>query len=92
MSTRVIKAMKPFRWIPVTLLVTFSFCGFAAEPSNSDANTVSQRSYERSTPNVLAYYYPWYIKGDWSRHDYVGTPELGKYGTDSPAIAQQHID
>ena len=92
MSTREIKAMKPFHWIPVTLLVTLSICGFADEPSNSDANTASQGSCERSTPNVLAYYYPWYIKGDWSRHDYVGTPELGEYGTDAPVIAEQHID
>lgn len=43
-------------------------------------------------PQVIAYYYPWYIEGDWSRHGYVGTPELGKYGTDSPAVATQHID
>lgn len=42
-------------------------------------------------PTILAYYYPWYIRDDWSRHDYVGTPTLGKYGTDSPQIAEQHI-
>lgn len=42
-------------------------------------------------PLVLAYYYPWYQAGDWSRHDYVGTPKLGKYGTDSPDVVEQHI-
>ncbi|WP_419193555.1 glycoside hydrolase family 99-like domain-containing protein [Kolteria novifilia] len=42
-------------------------------------------------PLVLAYYYPWYEKGDWSRHGYVGTPTLGRYGTDEPTIAEQHI-
>jgi hypothetical protein len=40
---------------------------------------------------VLAYYYPWYIQGDWSRHGYDGTPTLGKYGTDDPAVAEQHV-
>ncbi len=42
-------------------------------------------------PDIAAYYYPWYIKDDWSRHAYVGTPLLGKYGTDSPEIAKQQI-
>lgn len=40
---------------------------------------------------TLAYYYPWYIRGDWSRHGYVGTPKLGTYGTDEPAVVEQHI-
>ncbi len=40
---------------------------------------------------TLAYYYPWYVRSDWRRHEYVGTPKLGEYGTDDPAIAQQHI-
>lgn len=40
---------------------------------------------------VLAYYYPWYVKDDWSRHGYDGTPTLGKYGTDDPAVAEQHL-
>jgi hypothetical protein len=44
------------------------------------------------SPQILAYYYPWYIADDWSRHGYVGTPVLGKYGTDAPAVARQHID
>ncbi len=43
-------------------------------------------------PIIMAYYYPWYIAGDWSRHKYVGTPVLGKYGTDSPKVAKKHID
>lgn len=42
-------------------------------------------------PLVLAYYYPWYHKGDWTRHDYAGTPVLGEYGTDDPKIAERHI-
>lgn len=41
---------------------------------------------------VLAYYYPWYHAGDWSRHEYVGTPVLGKYGTDSPKVAERHVE
>jgi glycoprotein endo-alpha-1,2-mannosidase len=45
-----------------------------------------------ASPQIIAYYYPWYIEGDWSRHGYVGTPKLGKYGTDSPEIAKTHID
>ena len=46
---------------------------------------------EAKEPDMIAYYYPWYIKGDWSRHAYVGTPLLGKYGTDSPEVAKQQI-
>lgn len=41
---------------------------------------------------VLSYYYPWYNKGDWSRHDYDGSPTLGKYGTNKPGVARQHIE
>jgi len=41
--------------------------------------------------DLLAYYYPWHDRGDWTRHPYVGTPTLGEYGTDDPAVAQQHI-
>ena len=40
---------------------------------------------------LFAYYYPWYLKGDWARHDYTGTPVLGKYGTDNPKTAAKHI-
>jgi hypothetical protein len=52
---------------------------------------ISHRA-DAEKPLVLAYYYPWYQAGDWSRHGYVGTPILGKYGTDSPKVAEQHID
>lgn len=41
---------------------------------------------------IMAYYYPWYIKGDWTRHKYQGAPVLGQYGTDDPAVAEKHID
>lgn len=41
--------------------------------------------------DVIAYYYPWYHGGDWSRHPYVGTPVLGEYGTDDPDAARLHI-
>ncbi|XAM00898.1 glycoside hydrolase family 99-like domain-containing protein [Phycisphaeraceae bacterium D3-23] len=41
--------------------------------------------------DLLAYYYPWFDAGDWSRHPYVGTPVLGEYGTDDTATAEQHI-
>ena len=39
---------------------------------------------------LLAYYYPWYIRNDWSRHGYQDEPLLGKYGTDEVAVAEQH--
>ena len=42
-------------------------------------------------PLVFAYYYPWYVADDWSRHAYVGTPLLGTYGTDQPKTAEQHV-
>jgi hypothetical protein len=41
---------------------------------------------------IMAYYYPWYLKGDWTRHKYQGTPVLGEYGTDDPATAEKHIE
>ena len=43
-------------------------------------------------PLIMAYYYTWYTQGDWSRHGYAGTPELGLYGTDDPSIAEKHIE
>ena len=46
---------------------------------------------KQQRPLVLAYYYPWYVKGDWSRHKYVGTPKLGQYGTNDSGVAEQHI-
>lgn len=39
-----------------------------------------------------AYYYPWYRRDKWTRHDYQDEPLLGKYGTDEVAIAEQHIE
>ena len=57
-----------------------------------DAKLAMQPTGENSKTIVLTYYYPWYIQGDWTRHDYVGTPTLGEYGTDSAKVAQQHID
>jgi hypothetical protein len=38
----------------------------------------------------LAYYYPWYVRDDWSRHGHVDSPLLGLYGTDEPGVAEQH--
>jgi hypothetical protein len=38
----------------------------------------------------LAYYYPWYIRDDWSRHGHVDDPSMGLYGTDEPKVAEQH--
>ena len=46
---------------------------------------------KQQRPLVLAYYYPWYVKGNWSRHKYVGTPKLGEYGTNNSVVAEQHI-
>ncbi|CAJ1943457.1 unnamed protein product [Cylindrotheca closterium] len=39
-----------------------------------------------------AYYYPWYLRDNWSRHGYQDEPLLGKYGTDEVAVAEQHIE
>mmetsp|Transcript_4387 Transcript_4387/g.6257 ORF Transcript_4387/g.6257 Transcript_4387/m.6257 type:complete len:642 (+) Transcript_4387:97-2022(+) len=39
---------------------------------------------------ILAHYYSWYIRGDWSRHGYPTEPLLGKYGTDSPVTSEIH--
>jgi len=39
-----------------------------------------------------AYYYPWYLRNNWGRHDYQDEPLLGKYGTDEVAVAEQHIE
>lgn len=66
----------------------------AGAPANAQAANPETVKLERpaARPMVLAYYYPWYKKGDWSRHGYVGTPLLGKYGTDEPEVAKQHID
>ena len=41
---------------------------------------------------LYAYYYPWYIRDDWSRHEYHTTPLLGLYGTDEVAVAEKHIE
>jgi len=38
-----------------------------------------------------AYYYPWYHRNNWSRHDYQDEPLLGKYGTNEVDVAEQHI-
>lgn len=40
----------------------------------------------------LAYYYPWYLEGDWSRHEIQDIPLLGYYGTNLPQVAEQHIE
>lgn len=71
------------RSLIVITLLTASCIGCAAPSlAQDDAPRV----------DLLAYYYPWYDQGDWSRHPYVGTPALGEYGTDDPAVAEQHID
>ncbi|CAJ1943461.1 unnamed protein product [Cylindrotheca closterium] len=52
-------------------------------------------TFEKPDPysglQYYAYYYPWYIRNDWSRHGYQDEPLLGKYGTDEVAVAEQHI-
>ena len=41
----------------------------------------------------LAFYYPWYIRDDWSRHGTQGsTPLLGHYGSNEIDVAERHID
>ena len=63
---------------------------WASSSAAGDDGVASSRSGKRKFL-TLAYYYPWYTRGDWSRHGYVGTPKLGKYGTDDAKIAEQHI-
>ncbi|QDT63441.1 glycoside hydrolase family 99-like domain-containing protein [Calycomorphotria hydatis] len=45
-----------------------------------------------SGPTVVAYYYPWYVQGDWTRHEYPGTPLLGEYGTNAVQVARKHVE
>lgn len=41
----------------------------------------------------LAFYYPWYVSDDWSRHGTQGSsPLLGHYGSDKIEIAERHIE
>mmetsp|Transcript_19327 Transcript_19327/g.29792 ORF Transcript_19327/g.29792 Transcript_19327/m.29792 type:complete len:439 (+) Transcript_19327:124-1440(+) len=56
----------------------------------TDKPSTSNPTYEPEELMILAYYYPWYNRDDWSRHGYQDEPLLGKYGTDEPAIAEQH--
>jgi len=66
----------------------------SASPSTSPStnNPTQNPTYKPWESMLLAYYYPWYIRDDWSRHGYQDEPLLGKYGTDEPAIAEQHIE
>ncbi len=67
----------------------------ATETAATEAPTepVAVPATDESTPNLmyLAYYYPWYLEGDWSRHEIQDIPQMGYYGTDSPQIAEQHV-
>lgn len=54
-------------------------------------HAIDEDAADAKPVDLLAYYYPWYTGGDWSRHPYVGTPVLGAYGTDDAAIAERHI-
>lgn len=45
-----------------------------------------------AAPEVFAYYYAWYEGGDWSRHAYPNTPELGEYDSGSAEVARRHIE
>ena len=41
----------------------------------------------------LGFYYPWYVRDDWSRHSTQGSiPLLGYYGSDEVEVAERHID
>ncbi|MEM7455022.1 MAG: GDSL-type esterase/lipase family protein [Planctomycetota bacterium] len=59
---------------------------------NLELTRLLPQSEDERDVHVGVYYYPWYIEGDWSRHEYEGTPELGEYGTDSPQVAETQID
>jgi glycoprotein endo-alpha-1,2-mannosidase len=57
---------------------------------------VNNETVTHSTPppklTYMAYYYPWYLEGDWSQHTTNDIPILGYYGTDSVQVAEQHIN
>jgi len=76
--------MKFLRSIVVPVLVFTSPLAWGQPESDAP------RSADKPV-DVLAYYYPWYDAGDWSRHEYFGTPVLGEYGSDDPAVAAQHV-
>mmetsp|Transcript_42245 Transcript_42245/g.62576 ORF Transcript_42245/g.62576 Transcript_42245/m.62576 type:complete len:587 (-) Transcript_42245:694-2454(-) len=61
-------------------------------PTTPEPTKSPDTGNRRVDPMYLAYYYPWYYKNDWSQHGYVDTPKLGLYGTDDPAVAEQHIE
>lgn len=59
-----------------------------------NATTIETGKNDTSADRLmyLAYYYPWYLDGDWSRHETQDIPLLGYYGTDLPQLAEQHIE
>lgn len=73
------------RWVAASLVAAL-----IASPASPAADPAP--AHESARPLIAAYYYPWYVKDDWTRHGYVGTPVLGRYGTDDPAVAARHID
>lgn len=86
--------MKPILTIITLLLQPMACLSLlnAQEPDPTNAAVTRSAPGAAAAPLIAAYYYPWYIKGDWSRHAYVESPTLGKYGTDDPKIAEKHID
>jgi len=66
-----------------------------SQPPYLGPPTPAFSSGEYPDPNsglqYYAYYYPWYNRGDWTRHGYQDEPLLGKYGTDEVAVAEKHI-
>eukprot|EP00978_Attheya_sp_CCMP212_P019101 scaffold53096_cov53-Attheya_sp.AAC.1 len=82
--------------VPGSLLV-MSNTSVTIKTSTSGREPTFLPAPTRSLPSsgellYLSYYYPWYNQGDWSRHEIQDIPELGLYGTDDPALAEQHIE
>lgn len=72
------------RWF--ALIILSALLCLCSEPACASDNSSAGKDL------VMAYYYPWYIKGDWTRHKYHATPALGQYGTDDPSVAEKHIE
>ena len=79
------------RWLVSSQVALVLIAISIVSPTVSAQSSRDAADVKQPSSLTLAYYYPWYIRGDWSRHGYVGTPKLGKYGTDDPAVAEQHI-
>ncbi|KAL3914340.1 MAG: hypothetical protein SGILL_006140 [Bacillariaceae sp.] len=80
----------------IFLLFASLLCLDVLDTASAVTTWPSDNGNHVETPDLmyLAYYYPWYIQDDWSRHALPAgdEPLLGYYGTNSTSIAKQHIE